>query len=284
MDFWMLRTFDQAGYYETRLILLALSLAIAGYFFYYKRDRRFLTIFLCGAALHAITQFALQISGLRGETYQLAIFGVRLPALLASIYQGLTEGGVVALFAFWFADLRSSEAPAKSWIPFGVLGAAVAALSFIAGWVGTGSRITSQRPMFQPQAILAVTAIIFISLWIAWRRDAISALVGFFMGLLIFAVLNYEPLHLLGVRYIGTESGGQFSRASALPQIGMMLLSHIFEGGGGKLHYFILPFAAGLAALREKAPDSSRERYSTQHLQDLAQRGWRKRSKPFTKP
>jgi len=287
MDFWMLRTFDQAGYYETRLILVALCLAIAGYFSYYKRDRRFLVMFLSGAVLQTIAEFALQFGGFRGWSYQLAIFGAPLPGLLGPVYQGLVEGGPLALYAFWFADLRSSRAPVKSWMPFIILCTVVLALSFVAGLLGTartGGRITSQRPMFVPHSALAVTAIIFISLWIAWRKNAISALVSFFMGLLLFAFLNYEPLHVLGVRYIGIGAPGGFARASAIPQIGVMLLSHIFEASGGKLHYFLFPFAVGLVTLKEKEISPSRERYSTQHLQDLAQRGWRKRSKPFTKP
>ncbi|MGH9847561.1 MAG: hypothetical protein ACREEM_53405 [Blastocatellia bacterium] len=280
----MLRTFDQAGYYETRLILVALSLAIAGYFYYYKRDRRFLVMFFCGAVLQTIAEFALQFGGFRGWSYHLAIFGVTLPGLLSPIYQGLAEGGPLALFAFWFADLRSGRAPAKSWMPFAVLCTVVLLLSVVAGSFRTGGQITSQRPMFVPHSTLAATAIIFVSLWIAWRKNAISALVSFFMGLLLFAFLNYEPLHLLGVRYIGVESAGGFARASAFPQLVMMLLSHIFEASGGKLHYLLFPFAAGLVELKERDTSPPRERYSTQHLQDLAQRGWRKRSKPFTKP
>jgi hypothetical protein len=99
--------------------------------------------------------------------------------------------------------------------------------------------------------------------------------------LIIFALLNYEPLHLMGARYIGLFVGEQFVRASAGPQTMMMMLSHGFEIAGGRLHYFIIPFLFSLVWLREKSDGQKRERYSTQHLQDLAQRGWRKKSKPF---
>lgn len=283
MEFWMLRTIDQAGYYETRLILMAVSLAIAGYFSYYKRDKRYLVMFICGALLQMIAEYALQFGGFRGATYTLSIFGMQLPGVLRPVYQGLTEGGSLALFAFWFADLRSSGAGVKSWLPFAVLCGLVVALSFAAGSIGRGGQITSSRPMFAPHTILAATAVIFFSLWVAWRKDAVSSLVSFFGGLLLFAILNYEPLQVLGGRYIGVRAGEQFAAAPALPQIVVMLLSHIFEASGGKLHYFMIPFAMGLVALKEKEPSGARERYSTQHLQDLAQRGWRKRSKPFQK-
>jgi hypothetical protein len=284
MDFWMLRTFDQAGYYETRLILLALSLAIGGYFSYYKRDRRFLVMFVSGAVLQTIAEFALQLGGLRGGRHQVAIFGVTLPGLLSPLYQGLTEGGAIAVFAFWFAELRAARGGLKDWAPFAALAAAVLVLSFVAGSFRAVGPITSQRPMFVPHSALAVTAVIFASLWIAWSRNAISALVGFFIGLLLFAFLNYEPLHLMGVRYIGVQApGGGFARAGAFAQLAVMLLSHIFEAAGGKLHYFLFPFALGLAHVTERETGPVRERYSTQQLRDLTQRGWRKRTKPFTR-
>jgi len=115
---------------------------------------------------------------------------------------------------------------------------------------------------------------------IAWRKNDTSSLVSFYAGLLLFAFLNYEPMHALGARYIGIPNGEPFIAAPLIPQIVIMFLSHVFEAAGGKLHYFMLPYALGWIALRERQ-DRSRERYSTQHMADLASRGWRKRSKPF---
>ncbi len=281
MDLWMLRTFDQAGFYETRLILMIICLAIAGYFFYSRKDRRYLIMFLSGAFLQMIAEYLLQYGKFRGWSYNLSVLGFQLPGVIRPLYQGLTEGGPIAVFAFWFADLRASKAGIKAWLPFGALSLIVVLLAFIAGSIGSGERITSQRPMFVTHSILAVTAIIFASLWIAWRKNAVSSLTNFFAGLLVFAFLNYEPLHLMGVRFIGAQINGQFTRASTFPQIVMMFLSNIFEASGGKLHYFILPFLLGLVALKEAETRGKRERYSTQHLQDLTDRGWRKRSKPF---
>jgi hypothetical protein len=139
--------------------------------------------------------------------------------------------------------------------------------------------------MFATISIFSVTAVIFASLWISWRKDSLAALANYYGGILVFALLNYEPLHLMGARYIGVEShlpgAAPYAAAPLSAQLLVMLLSHLFEAAGGKLHYFIIPLALGLVRLKEREDGAKRERYSTQHLQDLAQRGWRKKSKPF---
>jgi len=161
-----------------------------------------------------------------------------------------------------------------------VLCALVAALGFVVGAAARGHSVTAARPIFTPPSILAVTVSIFVCLMIARRKNDISPLSGFYAGLLLFAVLNYEPMHAMGVRYIGIQNGASLVAAPPLLQVVIMFLSHFFEAAGGKLHYFMLPYAFGLITLRERE-DRTRERYSTQHLADLASRGWRKRSKPF---
>ncbi|MFN0087321.1 MAG: hypothetical protein ACKVX9_18170 [Blastocatellia bacterium] len=279
----MLRTFDQSGYYETRLILMALSLAIAGYFAYYKRDRRFLTMFACGALLQMITEYLLQFGAMRGPGYSISVFGMKLPGMVQPVYKGLTEGGSLGIFAFWFADLRSSRARIKSAIPFIGLCLVVLALAIVSGSIAGHGEVTSARQMFSPLSIFAVMAIIFVSLWLALRRDMLAGLSNFYEGLLLFAVLNYGALQIMGARYIGERSGDLFVPAPASIRGALMVLSMVFETAGGKLHYFIIPFVLGLITLKEKEVASRRERYSTQHLQDLSQRGWRKRSKPFPK-
>ena len=281
MNYWMVRTFDHAAYYETRLILSAVCLALACYFAYYKRDRRYLIAFASGAILQALTEYLLQWNGLRGVDYTLWLFGRSLPFALRPIYQGLTEGGAVALFAFWFADLRAARAKANAWLPFAGLCLLVLALSLIVGMIDRRQPITSIRPMFETPLIFGVTGIIFASLFPAWRRGAFAALAGFYGGLVLFALLNYEPLQMLGARYLGVLAHGRVAQVAGMPQYGVMLLSHLFEAGGGKLHYFLIPFVLGLLPMTEPEDPLKRERYSTQHLQDLTQRGWRKRSKPF---
>lgn len=285
----MIRTFDHAGYYETRLILMAISLAVACYYAYYKPDRRFLFMFVFGAVMQTIVEYVLQIGGLREGASAIQVFGARIPTWLGPFIQGVTDGGSFAMFAFWLADLRSAHTRFKRWIPLIALSAVIVALSFIAGWAARNQPISSARPMFASLPIFAVTSVIFISLLIAWWKNALPSLANYYAGLLIFAILNYEPLHLMGARYIGMIpplSTGLTNSLSFVPapmpyQVVAMLLSHLYEAAGGKLHYFIIPLALGLVSLKEREDRVKRERYSTQHLQDLAQRGWRKKSKPF---
>jgi hypothetical protein len=280
MDYLMLRTFDQAGYYETRLILTLISLGVAAYFLYYKRDRRYLLIFCSGVLLQTLTKFGMQWIGVRNAEPAIMFFGAIVPATVTPLVQGISEGGIVSLFAFWFADLRAAGARPKEWMPLYALCALVVTLSVLVGVAARGHSVTSARPIFAPASILAVTLIIFVCVMIAWRQNDISPLVGFYAGLLLFAILTYEPMHAMGVRYIGIPNGTAFVAAPFSLQIVIMFLSHLFDASGGKLHYFMLPYAFELIALRERE-DSGRERYSTQHLADLASRGWRKRSKPF---
>jgi len=277
MDYLMLRNFDQSGYYETRLILLMISLAIAAYFQYYKQDRRFLMMFCIGAGLNVVGKFGV----LAGELNSIApamIFGLTMPPTVALICQGIFEGGIISVFAFWYADLRSAKAKPKEWRPFYGLCAIVLILSLVTGIASRGRAITWERPIFAPYLILIITIIIFGSLMIAWRKNDLTSIACFFAGLLLFAFVNYEPLHWLGSRYIGESGNSAPVAAGAGAQIVIMFLSHIFEAAGGKLHYFMLPYALGWIALRE--PQSNRrERFSTQHLADLTNRGYRKKSK-----
>src|SRR5262245_4655996 len=285
MDFWMIRTFDHAGYYETRLILMAISLVIACYFAYYKPDRRFLLMFASGAMLQTIIEYVVLFDGLRVGAPTVRVFGAPMPPLLGPAIQGFTEGGPLAMFAFWLADLRSSQARMKRWAPLIALGAVIVILSLAAGLVARNQPISSARPMSASLPIFAGATIIFVSLFIAWRKDALPSLANYYAGMLVFAILCYEPLHLLGARYIGVMSNSptglhgaaQFTAAPMPAQAIVMLLSHLYEAAGGKLHYFIIPFALGLLSLNEPDYGPKRERYSTQHLLDLAQRGWRKK-------
>ena len=282
MFFWMIRTFDHDGYYETRLILMAICLVVACYFAYYRLDRRFLLMFASGAIFQTIIEYVLLFRVLRTGDGGISLFGERIPVLIGPVVQGCSDGAPLAMFAFWFADLWSSHARIKKWLPIIGLGVVIAALSFAAGSVARNHPITSARPMFAALPIFAITAVIFISLFIALRRDALPGLADYYAGMIIFAILCYEPLHLMGARYIGlmSSSGGvlQFHAAPMPAQVGMMLLSHLYEAAGGKLHYFIIPFALGLVSLTAPGFGSERERYSTQHLMDLAQRGWRKKA------
>ncbi|MBK7601615.1 MAG: hypothetical protein IPJ07_25045 [Acidobacteria bacterium] len=59
----MLRTFDHSGYYETRLILMVISITVAIYMLYNRKDRRYLLIYLSGILFTTIGEFLLQKTG-----------------------------------------------------------------------------------------------------------------------------------------------------------------------------------------------------------------------------
>jgi len=283
MEYLMVRTFDHAGYYETRLILMIIALGFALYQYHYRNDRRFLIMFCSGAVLMSVTEYLLQIMGLRGAGYGFSLFGMAVRGIPGPAIQGLLEGSACAVIAFWFADLRSAQARKSEWRQFWIVGALVVVLSVIAGYMARGQAVSSSRQMFSTVMVFYATTIIFVSLVIAWRRDSITDLSNFFGGLLIFTLLSMEPLHLFGARYIGAAGGGLIQPASAPMQAVLMVLSYVYETAGARLHYFMIPALLGLAGLREKKVMESGEKYSTQHLIDLAQRGWRRRSKPFQK-
>ena len=282
MFFWMIRTFDHEGYYETRLILMAISLVVACYFAYYRLDRRFLLMFASGAVFQTIIEYVLQYRVLRTGDGDISLFGEPVPILIGPLVQGCADGAPFAMFAFWFADLWSSHARIKRWLPLIGFGVVTAILSFAAGSVARNHPITSARPMFAALPIFAITAVIFISLFISWRKDALPGLANYYAGMIVFAILCYEPLHLMGARYIGMMSNSngvlQFTPAPMPAQVVVMMLSHLYEAAGGKLHYYVVPFALGLLSLNGPGHGVERERYSTQHLMDLAQRGWRKKA------
>ncbi len=280
MDFVIVRTFDHTGYYETRLILLLISLSLAIYLWRAKQEKRYLVVFFNSALMMALMEYALQASGLRGPGYSFSLFGLTISRAYGPIIQGLLEGGICGLMALWFADLRAMRAKVKQWLPYLATCGLVAGLAILTGTLSRHRPISSVRPMFSLTPILIVTSIIFFSLLIAWRKDALSVLANYFAGLLVFSLINFEPLHLLGARYVGIQENLQLVPAGSMWQILMMTLSHIYESSGGKLHYFMIPFAFGLVALKEKAAEET-ARLSYQHLQALTQRGWRKKSKPF---
>ena len=63
---YMLRSFDHAGYYETRSLLALLALGIALYFWTKRRDARYLVMFVSGVVFQAFLEWYLQSGGARG--------------------------------------------------------------------------------------------------------------------------------------------------------------------------------------------------------------------------
>lgn len=259
MNYFMLRSFDHAGYYETRLILMLIGLTVACFFAARRRDYRYLIMFASGVVFQAWLEYLLQSSGLRGANYSLSVFGVTLPPVIGRIYQGCAEGGILSLTAFWFVDLRAAETKAKSrWWPYLAVCALIVVLAGMVGWIAAGHPITSPRPMFTASGFVRITIFMLASLLLCWWRDGLRYLGYFYLGLVIYVFLTFETLHIVGARYIGVRGADEQVTAASLPvQIVVMFASHLWEVAGGKIHYFAVPFALGLLKFKEKKRDEA---------------------------
>ncbi len=280
MDFLILRNFDHQGYYETRIVLFLLAISAAVWLWRARKENRYLLILVSSGLMMALTEYLLQWSGLRGSGYHFLLFDQRVPTSVGPLIQGLLEGGICGVMALWFADLRASGMDRRQWLPYLGLCGLIVGLSVLAGGISSYRPLTSVRPIFAPGPVVINTTIIFVSLLIAWRREALPFLANFYAGLLIFSLLNFEPLHLMHARYVGLLENGLPVAAPTIWQYPIMALSHLYDSSGGKLHYFAIPFALGLIRVREKSPEEA-EKVPYQRLQTLSERGWRKKSKPF---
>ena len=280
MDYLIVGTYDQTAYYETRLVLMLTGIILALHQLIRRREPRYLVVFLSSTLLMAATEYLFQREGLRGHGYSISLLGRPVSATYGPLLQGLLDGGVYGMIALWFADLRTSRNLGRSWIQLVTLLITVLSLAVIIGRLSADHVPTSIQPVFAITPIVIITTMIFFSLLVAWRRDAVATVANFYAGLLIVALLNLFPLHLSGARYVGQVVGAETVRADLTLQAGIGLLVAIFEVAGGKLHFLTIPLSLGLIRIRERA-GAEAERLSYQHLQSLTNRGWRKRSKPF---
>lgn len=269
MNYFMLRSFDHAGYYETRLILMAAGLAVAVWFAARRRDFRYTVVFASGVFFQAVMEYLLQRRGMRGANYNLSVFGVTLAGWVGRIYQGCVEGGILSLMAFWFVALRTDEASAgerrRQWLAYGFLCALIVVLASIVGVLAAGRPISSPRPMFSPTSLMFIAGYVLVSLLLCWWKGGLRQLGYFYLGLLIYIVLTFETLHVFGARYIGERAADGSIIATVFPgQVAVMFISHLWEVAGGKLHYFAVPFALGWL----KSRNSRHEEHRVQGLQD----------------
>jgi len=252
MNYYMTRAFDHAGYYETRLVLMALCLAVAVHFLSRRGDSRYLLMFFNGAFWQGAMELTLALFGLRGVGFSVSVFGLDLPRALAWVFQGLAEGGVLCMMSFWFLDLYLNRRSCRrEWACYAGLCLLVVLLSCLVGVLALGEEVTSRRPMFAPLSVVLTTYLIMVSLVIVGLRGGSSFryLSIYFVGCFLFFVLKREPMHLLGARHIAeSASDGGFAVASAAKQFWLMLYSHI-EVTAGKIHYFVVPYTLGLLGL-----------------------------------
>jgi hypothetical protein len=172
------------------------------------------------------------------------------------LVQGIFEGGVHGLMGYWFLDAyvnRGSDQEGGWKLYLGPL-AIVLVLSFIVGVLNQGQPITSIRPMFKPGPILAMFYVTFITLVIAGLKGGIifRLICVYFIGTLIYSLVNLEPLHPLGVRYIGYGlPGSDVQTMPPVRQMFIMMYSHLWEIAGSRLHYFVIPYVLGLLVYKE---------------------------------
>jgi hypothetical protein len=245
--YYMLRSFDHAGYYETRSVLMLLAIVVAIVFLHKRGDNRYLIMLISGIFWQAAMEYYLQVNGLRGAGYSLSVFGMKLTGITANVFQGFAEGGILSLMAFWFVDLRTGGNRRESRNAYLVLCALIVVLACFVGVFATGRPISSPRPMFSTVGVvrLSVTAVPALLL-VAWKR-AWRELGLFYLGLLIYVLITFEPMHVLGARYIGERGpDGKFFAAPFAAQFVVMMASNLFEVVGGKIHYFAVPLALGL--------------------------------------
>jgi hypothetical protein len=246
----MARSFDHAGYYETRLVLMVVGLLVAGWRAA-RGDYRYLVMFASGVIFQALLEGLISLLGLRGAGYRLSVFGVTLHPAAAFVLQGCAEGGILTLMSFWFADLvLSNEALGPRWLAYVAVCALIFALASFVGWYAGGRPITSPRPMFASSGILVNDTIIatgLVLIWLAGGSDGFRCMGWWFLGAVVYSLLNFEPMHVLGARYIAIKSPqGQYVAAPLPAQATVMAWAHVVEFAAGKLHYFVVPYILGL--------------------------------------
>lgn len=253
MDYFVVRSFDAAGYYETRVALSVMAVAIAWWFARVRGNWRFLVTFASGVVLQASLEMSLSALGLRGPGYRLHVFGLALDGPAAWAVQGFAEGGLLALMAWWFVEQRQRPVAGARWL-FACVCVVVLVTASAVGWMAGGLPLTSVRPMFPPFVLALSLATVTVALILASIRGRAGLrLAGlFYVGLLVYAVLTFEPLQILGARFIaGRAQDGSLVWAPPLPQVVLMAWSLAFEIGAGKLHYIAIPIACGWIKLPE---------------------------------
>ena len=261
---YMVRTFDMAGYYETRLLLTLAALAFA-LFMLRRGDRRFLIAYVLGVVLQGLLEWLLSAFGLRGP-FQMRFFGLPLGGLAASSLQGFVEGGPLAMMGFWFGALfndwrRSAAARASvaGWSGYAVGLGLVLAMALTTVLIASPAAVTSARPMIAPTGgwvdwlFPGLAAASFLLVAATRGAQGVRYLAYCVIGVFIYAVAVFEPLHLAGLRYVGYQEGAGFVAAPLTRQVSWMLYSLFVEVALFKVYYFAVPIALGLFAVRHAA-------------------------------
>jgi hypothetical protein len=247
---YLTRSFDHAGYYETRALLMLVGLAVSLYFWIRRGDANYLVMFLSGVFFQGLMEYRLITGGLRGPDYSLSVFGLQLPGRVSWIFQGFAEGGILAMMGYMYLDAfelnLEDRSRRKLWAGLCLL---IVALATLVGFLAQGQPVSSARPMFSPESMFFGIAWIVVALVLLWFKGGNGfRLFGYwYAGLAIYVLLTFEPLHLLGARYVSfRDASGAFVPAAGWDGWRWIFWSHFYEVAGTKIYYFIAPFVFGL--------------------------------------
>jgi len=251
--YYMTRTFDHAGYYETRLVLAIVAIAVATWFLKKRSDRSYWIMLASGVLFQGAMEWGLGLAGMRGPDYSLTVFGLELRSVAANLLQGIAEGGILCMMSYWFLDIVRRPRGQRSWRGYLAACGLIVGLASIVGYLARGHQISSPRPMAGlSAAALTFSFVLLATVVITWFKgaDAFHYLGLWFAGCFVYVVLTFSTLQLWGARFIAERTAdGSFAAVGLGGQFWLMLYSHVFEVVTGKVHYFVIPFALGLLTL-----------------------------------
>ena len=210
------------------------------------RDSRFLVMFLSGVFWQGTNELILQTLQLRGGQYKFAVFGQEMSGFAGNLFQGITEGGIFAVMGVWVVALWVTPQDRSLRRAYVVFCAIIIVLATMVGIAAHGGAITSARPLFRWDNQIWLWSRVALGLALTAWRGRFRPLGYFFVGLLIYGVITFEPLHVLGARYVGVRTlDGQFMTAGPAAQILVMCWSQLVDIAASKIHYFAIPVALG---------------------------------------
>lgn len=243
--FYLVRSFDFGGYYETRSALALVALAVA-FWRWRGGDRRFLIVFVSGFLFQTILEWQLALLSMRGPGFSIGLFGATLSGFTAQLTQGFLEGGPLALSGWWFVDLVRERRPRAHWAGYAAFLALVVILAAVVVWRSQGAPESSVRPMFVQNTLALVVVVASFALAGLRGSAGLKALCLWGAGVMIYLVWNFTPLQIGGVRVIGVAGAEGVAMARLWDQIWVMGLGLAWEVMAGKLHYVAVPLALGL--------------------------------------
>ncbi|MBU6377474.1 MAG: hypothetical protein KJS95_02975 [Gammaproteobacteria bacterium] len=254
---YMVRTFDMAGYYETRLLLTLVALAFACHM-WRRGDRRFLVAYAAGVLFQSLLEWQLSVFGMRGP-FQMRFFGLPFSGLAASSLQGFVEGGPLTLMGYWFASCVRSlhgasggSARIAGWRGYAAGLVVVFSMAVATILIASPAQVTSARAMIAPTGgwvdwfFPGLAAASFLIAALSRGPQGLRFLGYCVIGVFVYAIVVFEPLQWAGLRFVGYREGAGFVAAPAGTQALWMFYSLLIEVALFKAHHFALPIALGL--------------------------------------